>query len=565
MSPRLPALLAALLLAACATPRPALNGESPSDRLRAEIAASQPPAAAAEVPPDVAASLLPPVSLEIPRAPEHRFDIDVREVEARTFFMSLLHDSEENIVVHPAVSGTLTLSLRNVSVADVLTAVRDVYGYDVRRSSAGWQVFPAALQSRMFNVNYINLTREGRTETRVSSGQLRGGGSGSSQSGSSSGSDNAAPASSQIETASRSNFWAELEQSLQLIIGSAAGADSNGRAVVINPHTGLVLVRGMPAELREVESFLRSLQSSITRQVLLEAKILEVELSDGFQSGINWAALGRPGSDKTIVGGMTGGGTIFGSGASDIRGQTGVLDPRALQEVQNTLASGFGGVFSLALNLNDFTAFIELLKTQGDVQVLSSPRIATMNNQKAVIKVGTDEFFVTRVSSNNTTTGTTTNTNPEIELTPFFSGIALDVTPQIDHNGEIILHVRPAVSEVVDQTKTLTVFGQTQTLPLALSSTRESDSIVRARNGQIIVIGGLMQDVQRDGKASLPVLGDLPVLGHLFRHTQQSRRKTELVILLKPVMVDDEQVWHDDLRATGQRIDTLAPPPGPLR
>lgn len=558
-SPRPTLAVLALLLAACASPRPAPGPDSPYTQLREELAAQR-QAAPAEVPAEVAASLLPPVAIEMPRAPEHRFDIDVREVDARTFFMSLLHDSAENIVVHPAVSGTLTLSLRNVNVADVLTSVRDVYGYDVRRGPAGWQVFPATLQSRMFNVNYINLNRDGRTETRVSSGQLRGGGHGRdmnvniNENGNPA---NGAPASSQIETTTSSRFWSELEQSLRVIVDGGAPA---GRAVVVNPHTGLVLVRGMPAELREVERFLHSLQASVTRQVLLEAKILEVELSDGFQTGINWAALGKPGSDKTIVGGMTGGGQIFSQGASEIRGQTGALNPAALQQINNTLTSAFGGVFSVALDLNDFTGFIELLKTQGDVQVLSSPRIATMNNQKAVIKVGSDEFFVTRVSSNNTTTGTTTTTTPEVELTPFFSGIALDVTPQIDATGEVILHVRPAVSEVVDQTKTLTVFGQEQRLPLAFSSMRESDSIVRAKNGQIVVIGGLMQDVERDGKAGLPVLGDLPVLGHLFRHTQRSRRKTELVILLKPVVVDSELAWQDDLRGTAERIDSFFQP-----
>lgn len=599
-----PALAAlALLLAACAGPRPAPGTDSPYAGLRTELAAhraAEKSGPVAELPPEVAASLLPPLTLELPKAPERRFDIDVREVDARTFFMSLLHDSAENIVVHPAVAGTLTLSLRNVTVADVLASVRDVYGYDVRRGAAGWQVFPAALQSRMFNVNYINLNRDGRTETRVSSGQLRGGngplGSSDSTGG---GQDAGTPASSQIETTSSSKFWSELEQSLRLIVGvsvgagsasvagnsaaagssgpgvppmpgsstssvgtAASGDGSAGRAVVVNPHTGLVLVRGMPAELREVESFLQSLQASVTRQVLLEAKILEVELSDGFQTGINWAALGKPGSGKSVVGGMTGGGQFFSQGSSEIRGQTGVLNPAALQQIDNTLTSAFGGVFSVALNLNDFTAFIELLKTQGDVQVLSSPRISTMNNQKAVIKVGSDEFFVTRVSSNNTTTGTTTTTTPEIELTPFFSGIALDVTPQIDAAGEVILHVRPAVSEVVDQTKTLTVFGQEQRLPLAFSSMRESDSIVRAKNGQIIVIGGLMQDVQRDDQAGLPVLGDLPGIGHLFRHTRKSRRKSELVILLKPVVVDGALAWQDDLRGATGRIDGFfAPPP----
>ncbi|MBC9073710.1 pilus (MSHA type) biogenesis protein MshL [Thauera sp. CAU 1555] len=561
-----PALAAlALALAACASPRPGQGPDSPYAQLRSEIAAQAPAAQDAALPPEVAAALLPPVAIDIPKAPERRFDIDVRDVDARTFFMSLLHDSAENIVVHPAVDGTLTLSLRNVSVPEVLTAVRDVYGYDVRRSSAGWQVFPAALQSRMFNVNYINLKRDGRTETRVSSGQLRGGdddtGSGSNGS---AGRESSNPASSQIETTSSSRFWTELEQSLRLIVGVEGGGEgSAGRAVVVNPHTGLVLVRGMPAELREVEFFLQSLQDSVTRQVLLEAKILEVELSDGFQTGINWAGL-KAGKDGSILVGQGPGysGTSQPSNNTllGMLDETGAFSP--FTQGNGLDANAFGGIFSVALQLRDFGAFIELLKTQGDVQVLSSPRIATMNNQKAVIKVGSDEFFVTRISSNNTTTGTTTTTSPEIELTPFFSGIALDVTPQIDASGDIILHVRPAVSEVVDQTKTLTVFGQQQTLPLAFSTMRESDSIVRAKNGQIIVIGGLMQDSQRDGQAGLPVLGDLPVVGHLFRHTQKTRRKTELVILLKPIVVDDNRSWQDDLAGATGRIDGLLSPGG---
>ncbi|THF63585.1 pilus (MSHA type) biogenesis protein MshL [Pseudothauera nasutitermitis] len=561
-----PALAAlALLLTACATPRPAPGPDAPHTQLRAEIAAQQ-PAAGAELPPDAAAALLPPVALEIPRAPEHRFDIDVREVDARTFFMSLLHDSAENIVVHPSVQGTLTLSLRNVSVADVLTAVRDVYGYDVRRVATGWQVFPAALQSRMFNVNYINLTREGRTETRVNSGQLRGGGSRTGSSGSSSedgGSDNGSQGSStipssRIQTSSSSNFWTELEQSLRVIVGVDNG-QPEGRAVVVTPHTGLVLVRGMPAELREVESFLRSLQNSVTRQVLLEAKILEVTLSDGYQAGINWAALGKPGSGKTITAGTQ----IVTRNADGTPSLISPNTPITGSQVNSTLESALGGVFSLALDLNDFTAFIELLKTQGDVQVLSSPRIATMNNQKAVIKVGSDEFFVTRISSNNTTTSTTTTVNPEIELTPFFSGIALDVTPQVDGGGDVILHIRPSVSKVVDQTKKLTVFGQEQTLPLAHSTMRESDSIVRARNQQVVVIGGLMEDSQEENRAGIPLLGDIPGLGHLFRNTQQSRRKTELVILLKPIVVDDGGVWQSDLTGTLDRIDGFFTAPRP--
>ncbi len=215
-------------------------------------------------------------------------------------------------------------------------------------------------------------------------------------------------------------------------------------------------------------------------------------------------------------------------------------------------------MFSLALNINDFQGFVELLESQGDVQVLSSPRISTLNNQKAVIKVGSDEFFVTDISSDSTT-GTSTTTSSDITLTPFFSGIALDVTPQIDANGGITLHIHPAVSEVVDQTKRISAFGVDQNLPLAFSTIRESDSVVYARSGQLIVIGGLMKDKITQEDSGVPVLGDIPWLGSLFRHTKSKSTKSELVILLRPQVINSNTGWDASLDASRNRIKQMAP------
>ena len=177
------------------------------------------------------------------------------------------------------------------------------------------------------------------------------------------------------------------------------------------------------------------------------------------------------------------------------------LDDRSGNPVTLAFASQtIGAAFALALDIGDFNAFVELLEAQGDTRVLSSPRVATLNNQKAVIKAGTDEFFVTDVSS-NTVTGTAATTSRDVTLTPFFSGIALDVTPQISADGEVILHIHPTVSEVTDQTKELTVSGETDALPLAFSEIRESDSVVKAKSGQIIAIGGLMRNSSRAPRA----------------------------------------------------------------
>ena len=298
---------------------------------------------------------------------------------------------------------------------------------------------------------------------------------------------------SRLNTESESDFWGELAASLRAMVGT-----QDGRSIVVSPHSGLIVVRALTSELRIVEDFLNSIQEISQRQVILEAKIIEVQLSDSFQAGINWAALHKT-SNNSFLAGQTGGGSIFDGGTSIIDGSTGNLNPSALSQVSGTATSAFGGIFTLALNIgNDFAAFIELLESQGDVQVLSSPQISTINNQKAVIKVGTDEFFITDVDTTTNTTTGTSNTESNIELTPFFSGVALDVIPQISAQNDVILHIHPTVSSVAEQTKNITISGSSGTgastlsVPLAVSTIRESDSIIRAKNGQVVVIGGLM-------------------------------------------------------------------------
>jgi MSHA biogenesis protein MshL len=216
----------------------------------------------------------------------------------------------------------------------------------------------------------------------------------------------------------------------------------------------------------------------------------------------------------------------------------------------NTISDTIGGVntiaFSKATNGSNFSGVVDLLQTQGNVQVLSSPRITATNNQKAVIKVGEDEYFVTGVSS-TTTTGTSTTTTPEVELTPFFSGIALDVTPQISENGSVILHVHPSVTVTEEQSKNIGIGGEVLSLPLAQSRVRESDTIIRANSGEVVVIGGLIETYQVDEESKTPLLGDIPFLGELFKNKLQSSQKRELVIMLKPTVVGQD-TWKNQLK-----------------
>ena len=506
------------------------------------------------VPDDVSQALLPsidgrPVG-DGGKLLEPRFDLSVNNAQARQVFMGLVEGTPYSMVVHADVGGTVTLHLKNVTVPEAMEALRTVYGYEFRRDGNRFFILGRGMASRIFPVNYLNLDRKGHSSTRVSSGEL-------TQSNNTPGTAGTAPTSPtssssssvRVETDSKSDFWKELQDSLAAIVGNA-----NGRKVVVNPQAGIIVVRAMPDELQMVEQFLGITHATINRQVILEAKVLEVELKDGYQTGINWAAIG---TNSTF--GQVGGGTIFnGGGVSEIAGQQGTLDPgTAFNDISGTMASAFGGVFSIAVKTTDFAAFLELLKTQGNVHVLSSPRVSTVNNQKAVIKVGGDEFFVTGVTGGTVATATTAGTLPTVVLTPFFSGISLDVTPQIDDGSNIILHIHPAVSEVVQRTKAFRVFGEDFNLPLASSSIQESDNVVRALNGQIIVIGGLMKEGSTDQDASVPFLGDIPILGNAFKHKRVTRIKKELVILLKPTMVDNNQVWENAIQGAEGRMQKL--------
>lgn len=486
------------------------------------------------------------------RSLDARFDLAVNNAPAGQVFMQLGLNSPYNILVPPDVAGNITVSLKQTTVPEALETLRELFGYDFRIASGNRVfIYPNTVQTRLFKINYLPGRRQGASDLRVSSTSVANisgpggssGGSGSSSQSSSSGGNSGSGGSSisrnvdtsSVRMTSDTDFWKEVQDSLDSLIGN-----QNGRSVTLNPGAGVIVVRGTPAELRQVGDYLRAIQVTIERQVMLEAKIIEVRLSQSSQSGVNWSLFrGVNSGNRAGIVNAAPGVTLTNNGVLTVPGAT--ISPSAV--VTDTLGKGFYG---LAFQSANFAALLSFLETQGDVQVLSSPRIATLNNQKAVLKVGSDELFITNVTSTQTSTGNSTTSSPTLTLQPFFSGIALDVTPQIDENGTVMLHVHPTVSVVAEKEKTIDLgtLGSYK-LPLASSTINETDSIVRVKDGQIVAIGGLMQQDSTSDRNGVPGLSDVPALGGLFRFKSQSSSKRELVILIKPTVITDNGQWPE--------------------
>lgn len=493
-------------------------------------------------------------------ATSERFDIALVDAPAAQVFLQLGQGTRYQVLVAPEVDGRISLNLRQTTAIEALDTIKELYGYDYKLQGDKVFVYSNAVSTRIFKINYLPGRRQGESDTRVSSSAMAGNGpttSGGSSAGGSSGNAGSGSGalrsheSAQVRTSSDADFWAEVRASLTLLVGS-----SGGRSVVLNPSAGIVVVRAPGPELRQVEEYLKAIQVSIERQVMLEAKILEVSLSDDSKTGVNWGAFGQ------VLGGARGGSLSLGVGQPGaVIGSTGPITDGAnisLPGASINVDSLGRGFYGLAFQATNFAAMLNFLETQGDVHVLSSPRIATLNNQKALLKVGSDELYVTGITTNQqTNTGGQTTNSPTLTVTPFFSGIVLDVTPQIDADGQVMLHVHPSISLVSEREKILNLgtLGNFR-LPLASSAINETDAIVRVKDGQIVAIGGLMTQELRGDRSGLPVLSSLPVVGTLFGQKTRVNRKRELVILIKPTVIPANGEWPEALR----QVETPAPP-----
>jgi len=534
-----------VLLGGCASQRP-LRTPNVSDAVRAILPAA--PLKLVAVPSRISDALAEPAPPTVPPIPEPRLDLLVNNALAREVFLAIVADTRYSMLMHPDVTGNLSVTLRGLTVPETLEAIRDVYGYDFKIEGRRITIYAPSLQTRIFTINYPLSQRTGNSELRVSSGAMP-------QSGTTAGttaSGTAQTEGSRVLTTSKTDFWSELTAAVSGLIGKDVG-----RNVITSPQAGIMAVRAMPDELRQVEKFLKAAQISVERQVMLEAKIVEIQLLDGYQSGVDWSALKN-------VGGATGAmGVLSGNATSNIL-VSGVQSNLPGFAAGTVLANGASlpsagsGLFGLALASNGFQAVLGFLETQGDVQILSSPRIATLNNQKAILKVGVEDFYVTNVTAGVAASNTAAATLPSPTFSPIFSGISLDVTPQIDDANNIMLHVHPSVTTVTEVNKQVT-YGSTSasSFPMASISMNETDTLVRIQDGNIVAIGGLMTVSTSNTSSGLPGASGVPVLSTILGNRASIGGKKEVVVLIKPTIIRTAQDWEAQTQRTRYALDDM--------
>lgn len=524
---------------------------------------------------DIINEILPALTIndELLTPVEERFNIVANREAAQSFFSNLVAGTQYGVAVSPDVEGEISLSLPDVTIEEVMVAVQETYGYQVTRNGNIYRIQPAGLQTRIFSVDYLNITRMGTSSVQVSpaSSSSQGGGNNNNNNsgtnnnggfnnstgntGNTGGNNNngangnntnnsgsGGATGGQVSTETESNFWEDFEEVIATMIGApvqrddegsqgagggggllaglggggtSGGSSGNaeGRSVVVQPQVGLVMVTALPAELDRVADYIARAQNILSREVTIQVQFLEVILNKGFQSAIDFDTFGIGGAELTN---------------NTVTGQFGSTGGSNIQ--------GISGPLSIATNFTDFNAVFQILESRGTTQVLSSPSLKVMNNQKAVFQDGDEEYFQTGMNATTIAGGNNTTTSNSAALQPFFSGISMDITPQISAEGRITLHIHPTISTVVEQSKSISGAQ----IPLARTSVRELDSVIRGEDGKIVVLGGLAYERSVDDVAGIPMVNDLPVVGAAFDQRRRQTVKSEFIILLRPVIASPD-------------------------
>ncbi len=579
-------VLATMILAACAAP-PA----PPMSKSHLQV----PPVVEGKAPEFVSAPPLPKPPRPTPR--QEVYSVVMQNVNVQDLLFALARDANINVDIHPSITGTVTMNVRDQTLPEILDRVARQVDLRYEMHGRNLSILPDTPFLKNYRVDYPNIQRDGTisisTSTNVASTGTGPGGSAGSGSNAST---------SEIISKSGNHFWETLVGNIRdmlretdKVLPEAAGASASAAtpiaplapvaaapktagaaapapaaavaapravfreasSVMANPETGYISVRATQVQHERVREFLDRVMRSARRQVLIEATIVEVDLSNRYQQGIDWSLI-KPN------------GTAFDS---------------SFNVTPSGPASGFqtGGIVSTltSLTLNgpslikgfDLTAVLNLMESFGTLRVLSSPKISVLNNQSSVLKVVDNKVYFTisvtqgtaasvGVAATPSTYATTINTVP--------IGFLMSVTPQISESNEVILNLRPTISRItgyaIDPSPVLAQNRLINRIPEV--QTREMESVLRVQSGGVAILGGLMQDSRNNNSDEVPILNQVPLLSNLFKYRDESSKKTELVIFLRPTVLQDPSLEADfkEYRTTLQEArDAMDAPPGPTR
>jgi general secretion pathway protein D len=519
------------------------------------------------------------VALPKPRASKktETYSVVVHNIKVDDLLFAIARDANLNIDIHPGISGYVTVNAISQTLQQIFTRISHQVDMRFELEGANLVVMPDTPFLRTYKVDYVNMNRSVTgtvaVTTQVASGTPGAGGTGSASAVGMAGGAAANNSITRIENRSQNLFWETITQNIRDILRetdkilpeggneaigeqqitpvntvlavlaqqtpSAASSQTTRRvtfreaaSVIAHPESGILTVRATSRQHEKIQEFLSQVIRSAQRQVLIEATVAEVRLSSNYQQGIDWSRLPLGGAGFTLA-----------------QRAVGITSPTdSLMELQYNNPNSSGG---------NFQAAVRLLEGFGTVKVLSSPKLSVMNNQTAVMKVvDNNVYFTLRADTTANTNTTTTTFTTTLQSVPV--GFVMNVTPQISENDSVILNIRPSISSIVsyvtDPNPTLANpcgFGVSScNIPPIVSSvpvvrTREMESVIRIDNGNIAVMGGLIEDRIENLDNAVPVVSNIPVFGELFKQRDDTAAKTELVIFLRPIVIKDASINGD--------------------
>jgi|AntRauTorcE11898_2_1112593.scaffolds.fasta_scaffold00167_18 general secretion pathway protein D len=467
--------------------------------------------------------------LPAPSEPDEaeRYTVVVNQVPVRELLFALARDADLEIDIAGDIKGNVTLNAMDETLPRLLERIsyQAAIRYELEDDYLRIAADDPYLES--YPVDYVNLSRNAsstvETATQITSTGFGDDGGGGGSGGGSSGTNNS---STSLENESDNRFWETLERNLAGMLGVEV-ADSGdqaggGRYLMVNREAGYITVRATQKQHEQVQRYIDKVMESARRQVLIEATVVEVELSDQYQAGVDWSYI------SSSVGGL------------DLLEQS--LTAGSLGSAPNALAT----FVDTDLGGGELQATVRALETFGDVSVMSSPKIMALNNQLAILKVVDNRVYFT-IDVEQTLDEGVTNTVFDSQINTVPVGLVMTVTPYIGADDEVLLNTRPTVSRVLgfveDPNPSLANAGVTNSVPEI--QVREMESLLRVNSGQVAVIGGLMQDSIDQSERSVPLVGNLPLVGNFFSYRDDRVEKTELIIFLRPTVIDQANLDGD--------------------